>query len=156
MKEEIKRNIDVGQDNPDLQVAIKGDSIFIINDARVDSTGPDDISDIGFLEEYLPEEFSVDENNLVVNENGAVVDAINIYNSETTLEEMLEKYKNICPKGEFVFEPGKFPTYVRGSTTFDDGSRIERRTNYSSHVLYLKNYEKLLEATKGKKETRTK
>ena len=157
MKEEkLEKSAYTAQKSPKaLPIAIAGDSTFLIMDSCNDKKEKGLMVNVGFLEDYLPNDFEIDDNNIIVNENGAVIDAFmprtDMYGQkyyDASSEEIIARYKAILPKGDFIIKRGMFPVSVFGKYLAENGLINDREVMYSTHVLYLTNYKKFLNKKK--------
>lgn len=96
------------------------------------------------LKEIIGDNFTIDkENDLFVNEHGAVAGAVTIYdfNRDKKMKEVANKIEELMeenPEYDYELLPGRFPVGA-------DINAGNWDTFYSTHVLYIKNYKELLE-----------
>lgn len=140
-------SIGLGSDSSCLEGAVSVHSEFSFFRAYKDEIGPELIPDFMDVAVFVPRTFERDyDNEIFVGEHGAVANAYNLADEEEAkaIKNILDEEKLKHPEYDYEMIKGEFPISVNGGITYGDGSRTEDTPMMSTHILYIKNYEKFL------------
>lgn len=131
---------------------------FFYTDTEKDAYGPEGVFNHSSVAAFIPNESDIRtdySNNIFIGDAGAVVDAFDLSSfpenvKQRAIKEIINERKLMYPDYDFAMLPGAFPISVEGGLTTCGVCMREPSADMSSHILYIKDYEKHIVSDKNK------